>query len=175
VQIRLRCFFKLLIILGTLCYVGHVAGSTWSQSNAPIAGWRWTKVSFTGPHASAGIQDGQIYYSSDYGQTWTVSNAPSTIWINAGASIDGQKQVASGYQKNIHYSSNYGQTWTATGSTGPWHGAAMSSTGQYAVVPYRTGRIWIGPTMVRIGQSVIWQASSEVAILRWLWTAQRRW
>ena len=81
------------------------------------------------------------------GDTWSFSNAVNTqAWCASGMSYDGKYGVIAGCQSSgeAYYSSDYGATWTkATVTASFWGFAAMSGTGQYAVLAASTsGRLF---------------------------------
>jgi len=100
------------------------------------------------------LDDGKIFYSTDYGVTWNQSNSPQKVWSCVAMSSSGQYQTATisvdtsvEYPTNdglIFYSKDYGVTWNQSGTPllTNWSSVAVSASGQYQTALINGGGIY---------------------------------
>ena len=136
--------YQVTCISGGTIYYSSTYGQTWTASNAPTNYWKCISISASGQYATAGGATTSntatySYYSTNYGQTWTASSFSGFNFAMACSAsgqyqVCGQGQSASGY--GIYYSSDYGKNFTVSNNTtsNACSYAAMSATGQYALV-----------------------------------------
>ena len=97
----------------------------------------------------AGLNNGQIYTSTDSGANWTAGPV-SGQWYSIAASSDGTKLVAVSLNGQIYTSTTSGVTWTARDSARQWYSVASSSDGTKLVAVVYGGQIY---TSTNSGQS----------------------
>jgi hypothetical protein len=106
------------------------AGTNWTASSAPGAGWRSIASSGDGIWQVAVVSGGGIYTSTNAGVTWALSSAPSAAWQAVASSINGTRLAAAIVGGGIYTSTNSGATWTPSGApSANWTSIASSSDG----------------------------------------------
>jgi len=87
----------------------------------------------TGNYVTILLENGYIYYSSNYGSSWTNVSFTPNASTRIAMSRDGQYQTYCRYGDYLYKSTNWGANWAQVTSAGArnWYAIAVSATGQY--------------------------------------------
>lgn len=89
--------------------------------------------SSTGNYVTILLENGYIYYSSNYGSSWTNISFTPNASTRIDMSRDGQYQTYCRYGDYLYRSTNWGANWAQVTSAGArnWYAIAVSGSGQY--------------------------------------------
>ncbi len=89
--------------------------------------------SSTGNYVTLLLENGYIYYSSNYGSSWANVSFTPNASTRIAMSKDGQYQTYCRYGDYLYRSTNWGASWAQVTSAGArnWYAIAVSATGQY--------------------------------------------
>jgi photosystem II stability/assembly factor-like uncharacterized protein len=89
--------------------------------------------SSTGNYVTILLENGYIYYSSNYGSSWTNVSFTPNASTRIAMSKDGQYQTYCRYGDYLYKSTNWGANWAQVTSAGArnWYAIAISGSGQY--------------------------------------------
>ena len=116
------------------------AGAAWTARDSARE-WSSVASSADGSKLVAGVNNGQIYTSTDSGVTWTPRDS-SRQWKAVVSSADGSKLVAGVDSGQIFTSTDSGVTWTPRDSNRPWFGVASSADGSKLAAVTFLGQIY---------------------------------
>lgn len=79
------------------------------------------------------LENGYVYYSSNYGSSWTNVSFTPNASTRIAMSKDGQYQTYCRYGDYLYRSTNWGANWAQVTSAGArnWYAIAISGSGQY--------------------------------------------
>ena len=103
--------------------------------------WRSVASSADGTKLVAGVNDGQIYTSTDSGVTW-VPRDTNRVWYSIASSADGTKLVAVVASGRIYTSTDSGVTWEPRETNRAWRSVASSADGSKLVAVVSSGQIY---------------------------------
>ncbi len=118
--------------------------------------WSCVASSASGSRLIAGVENGQLYTSTDAGLSWTAREA-SRNWSAVASSFDGTKLVATVKFGRILTSSDSGATWIPRDANRNWVSVASSADGTFLVAAVFGGQLYTS-----IDSGVTWTARENL-------------
>lgn len=126
-------------------YLSSDFGVTWTQTTAPIAGWRAVASSADGNKLVAITGGGRIYTSANAGSTWGLTIVPHVDLYSVASSADGRKLVVAVRDPGgIYYPTNRGVLYSSTNSGATWISNSVPNMFWYSIGSSSDGRNLVG-------------------------------
>ena len=167
----------------SLLYLSTNTGTNWQQISGPTFGstyglftttanWSSSAISNTGQYLLAGMNNGNLYLSTNSGAKWTIlggaANAngmptSAVLWSSCSMNASGSLMAASVNVGGVYLSTNSGTNWSTAptlSTSSPWSNVAVSSIANYLVASGNSENIYLSTD----GAGATWSQKSALPV-----------